>query len=129
VLYVPPQNGKQVRPGMDARIQPGGVKKEEWGMLVGRVLAVSEFPSTPQGMLSVLQNDKLVQQFSAKGAPFAVRVELFPDPNAPTGYRWSSGSGPPGALTSGMLADGEITVREQPPIAYVLPFLRKVTGL
>jgi len=129
VLYIPPQSGKQVKRGMDARIQPSGVKKEEWGMLMGRVLAVSEFPSTPQGMLSVLQNDKLVQQFSAKGAPFAVRVELFPDPSAPTGYRWSSGSGPPGVLTSGMLADGEITVREQSPLAYVLPFLRKVTGL
>ncbi|MBP2297350.1 NHLP bacteriocin system secretion protein [Azospirillum picis] len=129
VLYVPPEHGKALKPGMDVRIAPSTARKEEYGTLIGRVAEVSDFPSTPQGMQAVLQNDRLVQQFSAKGPPFAVRVDLLPDATAPSGYRWSSGAGPAMAITSGTLAEGEVTVREQPPLAFVIPALRKVTGL
>ncbi|XKH36747.1 biotin/lipoyl-binding protein [Azospirillum doebereinerae] len=86
-------------------------------------------PSTPQGMLAVLQNDRLVQQFSAKGPPFAVRVDLTRDAASPGGYRWSSGGGPPLTVTSGTPAEGEVTIREQPPLAFVIPALRKASGL
>ncbi|CAO3439249.1 NHLP bacteriocin system secretion protein [Azospirillum endophyticum] len=129
VLYVPPEHGKKLKPGMDVRIAPSTVRKEEYGTLVGRVAEVSDFPSTPQGMQAVLQNDRLVSQFSAKGPPFAVRVDLEPEAGTPSGYRWSSGGGPAMVLTSGTLAEGEVTVREQPPMAFVIPALRKATGL
>jgi len=129
MLYVPPEHGKKLKPGMDVRIAPSTVRKEEYGTLVGTVAEVSDFPSTPQGMLAVLQNDRLVQQFSAKGPPFAVRVDLARDPASATGYRWSSGGGPPMSVTSGTPAEGEVTIREQPPLAFVIPALRKATGL
>ncbi|MBP2230070.1 HlyD family secretion protein [Azospirillum agricola] len=129
MLYVPPEHGKKLKPGMDVRIAPSTVRKEEYGTLVGTVAEVSDFPSTPQGMLAVLQNDRLVQQFSAKGPPFAVRVDLARDAGSATGYRWSSGGGPPISVTSGTPAEGEVTVREQPPMAFVIPALRKATGL
>lgn len=129
MLYVPPEHGKKLKPGMDVRIAPSTVRKEEYGTLVGTVAEVSDFPSTPQGMLAVLQNDRLVQQFSAKGPPFAVRVDLARDAASFTGYRWSSGGGPPMGVTSGTPAEGEVTIREQPPMAFVIPALRKATGL
>ncbi|CAO3438054.1 NHLP bacteriocin system secretion protein [Azospirillum doebereinerae] len=129
MLYIPPEHGKKLKPGMDVRIAPSTVRKEEYGTLVGTVAEVSDFPSTPQGMLAVLQNDRLVQQFSAKGPPFAVRVDLTRDAVSATGYRWSSGGGPPATVTSGTPAEGEVTIREQPPIAFVIPALRKATGL
>ncbi|ALG74217.1 hypothetical protein VY88_18025 [Azospirillum thiophilum] len=129
VLYVPPEHGKKLKPGMDVRIAPSTVRKEEYGTLVGRVAEVSDFPSTPQGMQAVLQNDRLVTQFSAKGPPFAVRVDLIPEAGTPSGYRWSSGGGPAMTVTSGTPAEGEVTVREQPPLAFVIPALRKATGL
>ncbi|MCG5239965.1 NHLP bacteriocin system secretion protein [Azospirillum doebereinerae] len=129
MLYVPPEHGKKLRPGMDVRVVPSTVRKEEYGTLVGTVAEVSDFPSTPQGMLAVLQNDRLVQQFSAKGPPFAVRVDLTRDAASPGGYRWSSGGGPPLTVTSGTPAEGEVTIREQPPLAFVIPALRKASGL
>jgi HlyD family secretion protein len=129
VLYVPPDKGKQVTPGMEAHIQPNGIRKEEWGTLAGRVVSVSSFPSTRQGMLATLQNETLVDHFAARGAPFAARVDLLPDPSTPSGYRWSGGQGPPSVLTSGMLAEVEVTVRRQAPISLVLPFLRGASGL
>lgn len=128
-LFLAPDKGKQVVPGMDVRVEPAGFRKEEWGTLVGRVVAVSDFPVTRQGMLAVLQNDRLVDQFARDGAPFALRVRLEPQAGSPTGYRWSGGQGPAAGLSSGMPAEAQVAVREQPPIALVLPFLRRVTGL
>ncbi len=79
LLYVPPEFGKKVAPGMDVRIEPSTVKKEEYGTLIGKVVAVSDFPMTAEGMASVLQNPQLVTRFMEQGPPYAVRVELAPN--------------------------------------------------
>jgi HlyD family secretion protein len=128
IVYLPPDQGKQVRPGMDVRISPSTVKREEYGTLVGTVLEVSDFPATAQAMLATLGNERLVQQFSLGGAPIAARIDLHDDPEAPSGYRWSSGLGPQTALSSGTIAGAEVTVREVAPITFVVPLLRKMTG-
>jgi HlyD family secretion protein len=129
VLYIPAEQGKKVSPGMAVQIAPATVKKEEFGTLVGRVLDISEFPVSPEGMLSVLQNAQLVTRFSAQGAPYAARIGLIADPAAPSGYAWSGGRGPPVALSGGTTASAEVTVRTQAPISLVLPVLRERTGI
>lgn len=129
LLYLPPDQGKRVKPGMEARISPSTARKEEFGTLVGVVRNVSEFPSTPDGMRGVLQNDRLVEQFSASGPPFAARIDLVPDASNPTGYRWAAGNGPPSRLSSGTLAEADVTVSSRRPISFLLPFLRKAVGL
>ena len=67
---------------------------------------------TPEGMAAVLHNEALVRRFSGEGAPYAVLVQLERDRAAVSGYRWSSGTGPPIRLTTGTLARAEITTRE-----------------
>jgi HlyD family secretion protein len=129
VLYIPPELGKKVAPGMAVQIAPSTVKKEEYGTLVGHILDISEFPVSQEGMLAVLQNAQLVARFSAQGAPYAARVELVPDPSAPSGYAWSGGRGPPVAFSSGTTAAAEVTVHTQAPISLVLPLLRQHTGI
>jgi HlyD family secretion protein len=129
MLYIPPEQGKKVTPGMEVRIAPATVRKEELGTLRGRVLEISEFPISPAGMQAVLGNPKLVKLFSEQGAPYAARVRLFRDAASPSGYRWSTGHGPPVALSAGTTASGEVTVRSQAPITLVLPLLREKTGI
>lgn len=129
LLYLPPSDGKRVHSGMEVQIAPSTIKREEYGMMKGTVADVSDFPSTAQAMQSVLRNDQLVQSFSAKGAPFATRIVLSPDATTPSGFAWSGGVGPEMQLTSGSLADGEVTVAWRRPISYVIPWLRKITGL
>lgn len=129
VLYIPPQQGKNVARGMEVRVEPATVKKEEYGTLRGRVLDVSEFPISPAGMLAVLGNPELVKLFSAQGAPYAARVRLFRDAASPNGYQWSTGKGPPIAISAGTTATGEVTVHSQAPITLVLPLLREKTGI
>lgn len=128
VVYVPTEHGKQISPGMMAHIALSTVNKREWGTLYGHVVSISDFPATPQGMAAVLQNPQLVQSFGGSSPPYEARIDLQPA-NSPTGYAWSSGTGPTFDLSSGTTLSAAITVREEPPINLVLPSLRQARGL
>jgi len=128
MLYVPPGEGKLIEAGMTVNVELDGFKKEQWGTLVGRVVSVSPFPATPEGMRAVTQNDTLVSRFSQSGAPFAVIVELVADGANPSGYEWSGGSGAPIPLSAGTLGGGKVTVESRSPISFILPFFRQAGG-
>jgi HlyD family secretion protein len=127
VVYVPTEHGKKVTPGMPVRIALATVKQEEWGTLLGTVSSISAFPSSPQGMAAVLQNPQLVQSFGGQTPPFEARIELG-RAETPSGYAWTSGTGPELALTSGTTLRAEIAVRQDAPIDLILPALRRALG-
>lgn len=129
VLFVPASYGKRVRPGMRVRISPGTVKREEYGSMIGRVTWAAEFPSTSQGMMRVLGNEALVERLMEEGPPIQVNVALERDAATPTGYRWSSSTGPSVEISSGTLASGSVTIREERPIHLVIPKVREKLGL
>ena len=125
LLYVDSREGKILSPGMQVQIAPTIVRKERYGVMIGTVRAVESFPSTRQGMMRVLRNEELVKSFLAEtaGTPIAVRAEITKEPKTPSGYRWSSGSGPDLVLTSGTRCIAQVTTRTQRPISLVLPVL------
>ena len=129
MLYMPPEQGKKLAPGMEVRIEPATVRKEEFGTLIGHLLDISEYPVSPDGMVAVLGNPELVKLFSAQGAPYAARVGLVRDSASLSGYRWATGHGPPVTLSGGTTATAEVTVRTQAPITLLLPLLRERTGI
>lgn len=129
VLYVPSVHGKKLKAGMDIQIAPSTVRQEEFGMMLGKVTFVSNFPATPRGMTMALKNDQLVQSLSGGGAPYEVHADLIVDPSTRSRYRWSSSGGPPVEIQSGTLANGLVTVERQRPIAAVLPLLRRWSGM
>lgn len=129
LAYIPSERGKSVKPGMQVRIEPSTVKREEFGTMVGAIMTVSDFPITPQGMAAVLHNDSLVSRFSHEGAPYAARISLEQDPTTVSGYRWAVGKGPPIRLTSGTLMRAEVTTRRQRPLDLVLPLIKRLTGI
>jgi len=106
-------------------IVPSTVKREAYGYLIGRVTYVSDFPATPQGMLRVLKNSKLVEALSGQDAPYEIHADLIPNASNPTHYEWSSSSGPPIRLQSGTLATAQIVLAHRRPIELVLPQLRE----
>jgi HlyD family secretion protein len=129
VVYIPPDQGKRIKPGMQVQLEPSTVKREEFGMMLGTVETVSDFPMTPQGMTAVLHNETLVTRFSHDGAPYAAKVVLEEDASTTTGYRWAVGNGPNLRLTSGTLTRAEITTRHQRPLDLVIPLIRHLTGI
>lgn len=128
VLFVPASEGKQVQPGMAVRVSPSNVQREEHGFIQGEVQWVAEYPSTARGMLRLLGNQELVERLLTQGPPIQVNVALVPDPSTPTGYRWSSSTGPDLEITSGTPADGRIILEEDRPISLLLPKVRSALG-
>ncbi|HSN86020.1 MAG TPA: NHLP bacteriocin system secretion protein [Thermoanaerobaculia bacterium] len=129
VLFVPASAGKKVQPGMRVRVSPSTVKREEYGSMIGRVTWASEYPSTSRGMTRLLGNEALVQRLMQEGPPIQVNVTLEKDPKTPTGYRWSSSTGPSVQISSGTLATGSVVVREERPINLVVPRIREKLGV
>jgi NHLM bacteriocin system secretion protein len=129
VIYLPPaSNAKRLEPGMIAQISLATAKKERYGYLIGKVATVSKYPSTVQGMMSVLENQQLVQEMSKSGPPIAVLVTLIPDAATRSGYRWSSKAGASLDLSSGTLTTADIVVEENRPITLILPLLKEALG-
>ena len=129
VGYVNPSDGKNVLRDMPVQVSPTTAPREEFGFLLGKVSYVSEFPSTPEGMMRVLANPTLVQGLSAGGPPFAVYVDLETDDQSVSGYKWSSFKGNEVPVNSGTIANVSITTRERRPVDLVIPLLRTALGL
>jgi HlyD family secretion protein len=129
VMYVRAEEGKKILPGMEAMIAPTTVKKEEYGYMLGRVVSVSEYPATTQGMLHTLGNEDLVQTLAAQGASIELHIDLTVDDSTQSGFKWSSPKGPPLKINSGTLCEGSVTVMEQRPVSLVIPALKKVLSL
>jgi HlyD family secretion protein len=129
ILYVPSSYGKQIQVGMTAYVSPSTVKREEFGLMVGRVTYVSDYPATSRGMLRILKNDKLLTTLIGTDSPYEVHADLIVDEHTVSGYRWSSSHGPPLKIQSGTRAAAYITVARRRPIEMVIPLLRAYSGL
>jgi HlyD family secretion protein len=129
VAFISAGDGKKVQPGMEIRISPATVKREEYGALVGNVRTVSDFPSTEEGINRTLHNNELGQGLAGSGPVIEVFADLQKDPGTFSGYKWSSSKGPPLHVASGTLSSAEIIVGSQHPISLIIPYLKKKTGI
>jgi HlyD family secretion protein len=121
VLYVPPAQGKRVQPGMTTEISPTTVEREVYGHILGEVVSVAPLPATAEGMRRTLQNDQLVTQLSAEGAPIEVRIRLQRDDGTATRFAWSSSDGPDNGVNGGTLIEGRIVIERLPLIDLIVP--------
>jgi len=128
ILYVAPTDGKKVFPGMSVNVAPVTIKPEEFGYIVGKVVSVSTFPRSRQGMQTVLGMKELAERFTKDGPPYEVRVNLLTDPAGASGYKWSS-RGPDMPVENGTLCTARIVVRTQSPVSLLIPYLKKAFGL
>jgi len=129
LLFVPPSDGKLIKVGQMTNVEPTVAKKEEFGTIIGRVRNVSDLPVSGIAIKAMLHNDKLVQRFTSKGAPVAVRADLVEAGGTKDRFRWTGGNGPDFEIEQGTLVSATITVRRQAPITLVMPFLKSVLGV
>jgi HlyD family secretion protein len=128
VMYFDGKDGKQIKPGMMVQLTPDTVKRERFGGIVGKVKSVSAYPVSAARAVAKLGNPELAETLTGKSAKVEVEVELVPEPQNASGYRWSSSKGPESRLTSGTTAAVQVTVEERSPITFLLPFLREWSG-
>ncbi|MFY7672161.1 NHLP bacteriocin system secretion protein [Tenacibaculum sp. MEBiC06402] len=129
VLYIPSQDGKKIKEGMQALVVPSTVQPQEFGFMKGKVTYVSDFPITQKGMMMTVKNDQLVRGLLQQGALFEVYVEFEKDKDAYSGFKWTSAQGPKILINEGTSCMGKITVKSEPPIALVVPAFKKFFDL
>lgn len=148
ILYLPSTDAKKLGPGMSVQLAPASVKREEYGLLLGRVATVGTYPATPAGMQRVLGSEELARALAANGQPVEIRVELDRNPATSSGYQWTStlgtlahafdawlpagwvgrpsaASGPPIGLQSGTPCLADVITDEQAPISLVFARLQR----
>lgn len=128
VLYVSLFDAYQIEPGMTVHVAPANVRKEEFGLLQGEVIAVSTEPAPYERMLQVTGSDSVAQMLLADGLLAEVEIRLLADDETPTGYAWTSARGPDQQLVAGIFSTGNIIVSAEKPIDLVLTNFSRLFG-
>jgi HlyD family secretion protein len=126
ILFLSSEDGKKVKPGMNALINPSTVKATEFGGIKGLVTGASDHPVSSRSVSRLLANPDLGKSLAASGSQFQITVSLVADAGTFSGFRWTSGTGPQLAIGSGTPCNGEIILDEVPPVSYVIPFFKKI---
>ncbi|MGH9160365.1 MAG: HlyD family efflux transporter periplasmic adaptor subunit, partial [Vicinamibacteraceae bacterium] len=129
IVYVSVESGKRIASGMEAEISPTNVKREEYGFMRAKVSNVGQYPVSPELILATTANQALAAQLSEGGAKFEVRAGLVENPKTPSGFTWSSSSGPPFRIVGGTPVTMSVIVDRRAPITYVLPLIRSTLGV
>lgn len=114
VIYVSLFDAEQIRPGMKVQVSPVTVPRQEFGLMVGKVKSVGEFPATDDMARALAPDDQPVIE---------VRVELERNENTPTGYEWTLDDGPDELPRANTVAIAIVTVKEERPIVRLFPIL------
>ncbi len=120
-VFVPGEQGKQLKKGMKVQVLPSTVKAEEFGSMQGEVTSVSKFPVTEDEMFLLLENQTLVDTLRTGDAQLRVDVKLLREPSTPSGFEWSSSQGPPFGITRGTLCTATFVLGEERPVNLVFP--------
>jgi hypothetical protein len=86
---------------MEAQVLPLTVRPDEYGYMTAKIGVVGEYPVTSEAVKAVTGNEQMVQELLASGSKIEVHAVLEPNPKVPSGYSWSTSSGPPFQIDGG----------------------------
>ncbi|AEY93385.1 MULTISPECIES: HlyD family efflux transporter periplasmic adaptor subunit [Streptomyces] len=120
-VYVPAENAAAIPAHASVDLTVSSVPAQRYGVLRGEVKSVDRTAQSAQSVAAFLGDSQLGEQFTRKGRPVAVLVELATSSSTRSGYRWSTSDGPPFRLDSMTLATGSVRLADQHPVDWLLP--------
>ncbi|MEU1009987.1 HlyD family efflux transporter periplasmic adaptor subunit [Streptomyces sp. NPDC005890] len=120
-VYVPAENAAAIPAHASVDLTVSSVPTQQYGVLRGQVKSVDRTAQSAQSISAFLGDSQLGEQFTRKGRPVAVLVELDTSESTKSGYRWSTAGGPPFRLDSMTLATGSVRLADQRPVDWLLP--------
>lgn len=130
IAYFSVKDGKRVEPGSRIQVSPSTVPRERYGGMLGKVERISTYPVTIAAAANQIGDREQAHTLLGGHSRIEVMVSLELDPDAHTGFRWSSGHGPDDVeISPGTTANVRVTIEERAPITLVLPFLRSLSGI
>ena len=116
LVFVSAAQGKIIQNGMKANVSPTTAPAAQYGSIEGVVTYVSPLSLTSLRISSLVgARPGLAAAIEAGGPSLEVVISLSRDAANPTGYRWTSGNGPPFKITPGTLLSGSVTISTQRP--------------
>ena len=119
-VFIPVAASQPIKPGMPVRIAVTTVAPEKYGLLLGTVARVGTHPATRAGVGALLNNDDITNIVVGGPPVFQVEVALTLA-DTPSGYAWSSGTGPAEQLSAGTLVNSTVMISSQTPITLLFP--------
>ena len=129
VAFVDAAVGKRIMADMPTEVSPTNVKAEEFGFMLATVTNRSEFPADPTYVMNQLRNEAVAKKLIGQSAVTEVRARLKVKETTPSGFEWSTSTGPGFKIGSGTLVSIAVVVDRKAPITMVMPFLRKTFGV
>jgi len=126
LIYVKAADGKLLQNGMSAEITPTNVKRQEFGFIRANIGAISAFPASREAINQRLNNPDVVKELAGDGVSTQVQATLVRREDG--NYAWSGAARQPPEVRSGSMCSAEVVVREQHPIDFIWPLLKKLTG-
>ena len=123
ICYVPISSGKKIVPGMEAVVCPTTVNQQEYGNMMGEVVAVDPYVTSYEDIVAALGSESLAQMFSQNGPVVAVTCKLRTDATTVSGFWWSNDNGATVVLAEGTIMTVDIILEEKSPISMLLPFI------
>lgn len=133
---------KQLTPGMTIDVVPDARPRERYGSMVAEVVSVGQRPVTLSELVNLVgsrelalklllgedeRNPEMPQAITAVN--IIVELRLEPDPNTPSGYRWTASDGPAQSITDGTTAEAHVVLEERALIEYLVSAFRAITGI
>ena len=90
---------------------------------------VLTLPATAEDISTTIGNPQLAQELLKNGPVMRSEIALEPDPASADGFRWTlSGGSGVFPIRDGLTISAHAYVEWRPPISYILPGLRSLTG-
>lgn len=108
--------------GLKVLIEPANVNPKEYGAIIGNISDIYRYPVSEAELIQSVGNKQIVA-FLLQNGKAKIQITVSPqiDPKTKSGYKWTSGDGPPYAIPTGTVCKIRVIVDEQPPISYLIP--------
>ncbi len=128
VAYFGPADARRLAPGLAVELVPHWGERGRFGGVQARVEQVSLLPATREDVDTTLGNPQLAEALVRQGPVMRTLLSLRPAASD-DGLRWTLSRGSSVfPIRQGLTLDAHAYVEWRPPITYVLPALRDLTG-
>lgn len=119
--FIPVSEGKAVKIGTPVHVELSTVRTEEYGSILGHVAEISPYPVSKDAIGKTIQNKGLVDYLMG-GNDTVLQIIIDPelDPKTPSGYKWTSGVGPPIKISIGTVCEVKGLAGRISPLFYLI---------
>ncbi len=129
VAYFAPADARRLPVGLPVEVVPQWKQRGRFGGITGRVTQVLSLPATEEDVSTTTGNPQLARELTRQGPVMRAEISLDRDPASRDGFRWTLSRGSDVfPVREGLTVTSHAYVEWRPPLSYLLPGWRSLTG-